>query len=103
MIFTVGKTSWYEVFFEDQGSPMKAKGGSVWRTFEEAAKHASSDFSVYGVEAYWDSDTIQSTEGSWHDLVIAAPLFHLPNVSYVVSDEDKQKARTECYGSGESK
>jgi len=79
MIYTVGRTQIYLDGFEvccRLGEPMQKKGkaedypgGSVWETFEEAQKYATEGFSVFGVVADWENDTIPSEKGKdWHDL-----------------------------------
>ena len=80
MIFTIGHTESYLCYFAEQGTPQKKgrcdgyPGGSVWQTQEEAQKHVGSEFSVFGVLADWDTETEQSQEGDWHDLLVDAEL-----------------------------
>ena len=68
MIFTLGHTESYERYFREQGTPKKLgrnksyEGGTVWETQAEAQKYVNiccpDGYSVYGVEADWDKDTI---------------------------------------------
>ena len=80
MIFTIGHTESYLLYFERLHTPKKKgrcdnySGGSVWKTKEEAQKHVGTDFSVFGVLADWDTQTEQSLDGDWHDLLIDADL-----------------------------
>lgn len=80
MIYTIGNTKNYTKFFIEQGTPQKAgrtsdyPGGSVWKTPEEALKHCPENFSVYGVDAIWETDTVPNENGDWHDLLIDADL-----------------------------
>jgi hypothetical protein len=76
MIYTVGNSESYLKYFSEQVHPMKAVGGSVWKTFDEAKKYApeNSGFSVFGVLADWDRDTKPSLSGDWHDLLINSEL-----------------------------
>ena len=43
------------------------------------ARVGKSDFSVYGVEADWETQTAESTDpaGGWRDLLVDAPLVKL--------------------------
>jgi hypothetical protein len=69
VIFTVGRQSTYEPYIDSDSNAAKAKGGSVWKTAEEAAKYAPLGFSVYGVEAVWEEDTEIDFNGEgWHRL-----------------------------------
>lgn len=61
MIYTIGDRDLYERVIKESGD--KAKGGSVWKTREEAEARKNAgdpgrlwDFEVYGVEADWDKD-----------------------------------------------
>ncbi|RLG45578.1 MAG: hypothetical protein DRN81_01285 [Thermoproteota archaeon] len=77
IIYTLGKTSEYEMYFEQKervvkmGRSVNYLGGSVWETFEEAqrARMGNKDFSVYGVLADWDHGTAASEEGSMRHLL----------------------------------
>jgi len=87
MIYTIGNTTNYNQFFIDQERPQKlgrcsySPGGSVWRTFDEAQKYLngidSDEFSIYGVIADWEKDTIQGEGKGWHDLLKNADLVKL--------------------------
>lgn len=76
MIYTIGNTENYEKFFQQQAYPRKAIGGSVWKTFDEAKFCCGRGdlYSVYGVEADWEKDTIKKGDHSWNDLLINAVL-----------------------------
>lgn len=90
MIYTIGKTSLYEKYFEEQDSPQKLGrgidpynnsyycGGSVWKTREEAQANCPEDYSVYGVIADWEIDTAESEGNSWRDLLKTSLLVKLP-------------------------
>lgn len=77
MIYTIGHTISYEQYFLEQhpegphkkGRDATYPGGSMWSTFEEAQTNCPADYSVYGVEADWEIDTVPSLAGSWHDLL----------------------------------
>lgn len=79
MIFTVGKRDNYEKYISEFPEASKAIGGSVWQTREQAQEYAKNNgFSVYGVEANWDIDTIFDKSGDgWNELLINAPLVKL--------------------------
>lgn len=87
MIFTVGVTEQYERYFAKQGVPQKKgrdeeyRGGSVWESLEAAQAVVDCDstgkFSVYGVLADWDKDTVLSDSGFCHDLLRDADLIRL--------------------------
>ena len=74
MIYTVGNTNNYMEYFKEQKQPQKAIGGSVWKTREEALRFCKNGFSVFGVMADWDTDTVPNKGGDWHDLLIPANL-----------------------------
>jgi len=80
MIYTVGLTEAYEQCFKEQDKPQKLgrtkdyPGGSVWLTKEEAERHCTPEFSVYGVVAHWEKDTVPSEDGDWHDLLVTSEL-----------------------------
>jgi len=78
MIFTVGRAILYESYFSEQEVPIKAVGGSVWRTYQEATQYLlkneiQNEYLVYGVFADWDLDT-KITEYGWNALLKDAPL-----------------------------
>lgn len=95
MIYTIGHTESYTKYFEEQHpeGPLKKgrtadyTGGSVWKTAEEAANNCPPGYSVYGVEADWDKDTILSTLGDRHDLLVDSKLVNI--------DTDKTNAAQE--------
>ncbi len=78
MLYTIGRTEAYERYFDTlpdlkkSGRESDYPGGSVWRTRTEAETYAAtlSGYSVYGVIADWDRDTVPSADGSWHDLLV---------------------------------
>jgi len=81
MIYTIGHRESYLKYFKELVSsgcpPMKKgrtnmySGGSVWQTHEEALSHADprGEYSVFGVMADWEKDTVPSELGDWHDLL----------------------------------
>jgi len=85
MIYTVGHTESYLKYFQEQEHPKKKgrdgsyRGGSVWKTYQEAKCYAPVDsgYSVFGVLADWDFDTEESPEGDWQNLIINAELVRL--------------------------
>jgi len=83
MIFTIGKTEYYERYFREQDCPRKLgktndyEGGSVWKTREEAQKFCPEGYSVYGVEADWGKDTEPNENGDYHNLLVTSPLVRL--------------------------
>jgi len=82
MLYTIGHTTSYEQYFLEQspdgphkkGRDESYPGGSVWATFEEAHMNCPENYSVYGVDADWESDTVPSSDGTWHDLLKDAKL-----------------------------
>ena len=85
MIYTIGKTCLYQQFFIEQGTPQKKgrtkdySGGSVWATYEDAKQFLPRGYSVYGVLAEWDKDTIWE-EGVGASLLIDADLVQLEEI-----------------------
>jgi len=89
MIFTVGHTESYERYFREQiywdgtgptklGRTGDYPGGSVWKTFEEAKSHCPTNYSVYGVEADWDRDTVLlKDDDSGRSLLVTSPIVRL--------------------------
>ncbi len=83
MIFTVGNTENYDRYFREQKTPKKKgrtpnyTGGTVWKTFLEAEKHLRPGYSVYGVDADWETETEKSAKGDWHDLLVDSNLIKL--------------------------
>lgn len=85
MIYTVGDTQIYINSMIKNGSIKKMGrsdsyvGGSVWKTYIEALRHAPQGYSVFGVDANWEKDTIPSSEpnATWHDLLITSPIILL--------------------------
>lgn len=93
MIYTIGHTENYERYFKEQGTPQKLgktddyfseeypdgkyPGGSVWKTREEAQKGCHPDYSVYGVDADWDTQTYNNPGESFHSLLVTANLIKL--------------------------
>lgn len=81
MIFTVGRTKGYEKYMDEDPKPGKGEGGSVWETREEAERYleetGQSDYSVYGVLAYWDTETAAVEGVTWRSLTRPADLVRL--------------------------
>lgn len=82
LIYTVGKTEVYGDYMAKDKNPEKAKGGSVWRTRDDARGYLletkqDKTFSVYGIEADWDKDTEPTLEGQWRALTRKARLIKL--------------------------
>lgn len=93
MIYTVGHTKQYEQRLTDPEPAMKIgrqvsdgvviyNGGSVWPTREAAQAWLDANpdhpWSVYGVDADWDTDTEPSLAGAeWHDLLRDSRLVRL--------------------------
>src|SRR4030042_4677086 len=88
MIYTIGHIESYKQYFAEQHpeGPLKKgrtsdySGGSVWKTVGEAAENCPENYSVYGVEADWDKDTVPSTQGTCHDLLVDSKLIDLENI-----------------------
>ena len=82
IIYTIGHTESYLKYFEEQGTPEKkgrdssCPGGSVWETREEAEKHCQEGYSVFGVFADWEKETVPTKKG-WNDLLVDAPLIKI--------------------------
>ena len=80
MIYTIGHTKSYLRYFEESGKVYKKGrtpdycGGSVWKTKEDAEKHVKKGYSVFGVLADWDAETVPSNNGNWNDLLVEAEL-----------------------------
>ncbi len=90
MIYTIGGPAYPEFLKEKTKSgeiPWKVgktdlyPGGSVWKTREEAQECADKGegYSVYGVLADWDTETVESDDfgATWHNLLVDAKLVHL--------------------------
>ena len=92
MIYTIGNSENYLIYFAEQARPLKKgrdkdfQGGSVWKTFDEAAKYApkGSGFSVFGVLADWDRDTEPHEGESYHDLLINAELVIIRKPDFIM-------------------
>lgn len=91
MIFTIGHTKTYRHYFKylpdkfmKTGKRDDYPGGWVWKTMEEARANCPRGYSVYGVEADWEKDTIP-TGYNMHNLKIDSKLIILkrdrPNVN----------------------
>lgn len=82
LIYTVGRRDIYESYLDADLSAAKAKGGSVWRTREEAQSYLEatrqSDYSVFGVVADWNRDTEFVLRAKWRALTKNAYLVRLP-------------------------
>jgi len=91
IIFTIGYREAYQKLFresrEQDKLPVKLgrgggyQGGSVWRTSAEAQKYLDDrymhDYSVYGVEADWDKDTVPNPYAPFNNLIRNATLVEL--------------------------
>jgi hypothetical protein len=77
MIYTIGNTESYEQYFREQESPMKSIGGSVWKTIEDAKLFCPESFTIYGVIADWENDTVNFDNTQWNDLTRDALLVKL--------------------------
>jgi len=75
MIYTIGHIESYEQYFKEQGIPKKKgrtkdyPGGSVWRTAKEAQNNCPVDYSVYGILADWEIDTVPNKTETYNDLL----------------------------------
>ena len=82
MVYTVGKTEVYEDYIAKDSNPEKAKGGSVWRTKDDARNYllgTSQDktFSIYGIEADWEKDTEAVLGSPWRALTRKARIVRI--------------------------
>ena len=91
MIFCIGHSESYREYLKDSKNPClklgrkgpndaenpNYPGGPVWRTKEDAQSHCSPTYEVFGVDADWEKDTVQSDQGAWNDLLIDARFFLL--------------------------
>ena len=73
MIYTVGRRDVYEGALAMDPKLKKLKGGSVWKTKEDAQQYLQDTrqdktFLVYGIEADWDKDTDEVRRAPWHAL-----------------------------------
>lgn len=75
MIYTVGKKSIYEDYIKSDPNAAKAKGGSVWKSYQDAEKFVKDGFAVYGIEVDW-TDTIRGKK--WNSLKENGKLVKLP-------------------------
>jgi hypothetical protein len=94
MIYTLGRTVAYDEALAHSAEPMKLgqrqpcaefprgyEGGSVWETRAQAQAYVDSlpnelnptwnavDFSVYAVDADWETDTYQVAGAAWRSLL----------------------------------
>ena len=90
MIFTLGLTEGYKARLKEatKDKPLKKMGrredypgGSVWKTYQDASIYLSSGFSVFGVLANWETETIPSSEGNWNDLLVDAEIIDLEDLN----------------------
>jgi hypothetical protein len=96
MIFTIGHTENYLRAFQeaaDEGTKLKKigrrekiegtfySGGSVWQTRDDAQmfldERGMSEYSVWGVLADWDIETVPNVEKAYHDLLVDSELVML--------------------------
>lgn len=80
MIYTIGHKDSYLAAIAEHGVIEKSgrsetyPGGYAFRTAEDAQRrideaHVCEGLAVFGLEADWETDTVQSAEGWWHDLL----------------------------------
>jgi len=84
LIYCHGDTENYEQYFKERiprkmGRNENYQGGSVYKTFKLAKKECPKGYSIYGVKANWDKDTIKSIDVgvNYHDLLRGADLVRL--------------------------
>lgn len=96
MIYTIGHTDSYEEGFLLYGEEFRKlgripngadgfsyQGGSVFKTIKDAAAYLKAnqpildDYSVYGVLADWDTQTVPNKSGVFHDLLVTSTLVKL--------------------------
>ena len=83
IIFTIGRTEFYEKLLDDfpevpkMGRRDDYPGGSVFETYGDARAHCPADYTVYGVAARWGVDTAPSRDGDHHDLLVDARIIRL--------------------------
>jgi hypothetical protein len=89
LAYTLGARSVYDSYIEDDPNPMKAKGGSVWRSPEDAELYLEKchgkvalfdgilvDAGVYPLELPngWEKDTHRVEGVLWRTLMVDAKL-----------------------------
>ena len=94
MIYTIGSAKSYldamlasgEVVHKSgAGSPAGYIGGYAFKTIEDAQRRIDEygdspyQFSIFGLDADWEKDTVPNDEGWWHNLTKDAPLIVLTN------------------------
>jgi len=81
MIFTIGRTDIYEQYLDTDLNPRKSHGGSVWPSLVTARNYLTQaqlfEFSVYGVDADWDMDTIIEEDQEYRSLTRVAKLLRI--------------------------
>ncbi len=79
MIYTVGRDDIYIPLLENYPDVEKDVDGSVWQTLEEVedylvATSQQDRYSIYGVDADWDTDTVVIEGSAYRSLTRKAGL-----------------------------
>ena len=79
MIYTVGREDIYIPLLENYPDTEKDVDGSVWQTLEEVedylvATSQQDRYSIYGVDADWDTDTVVIEGSAYRSLTRKARL-----------------------------
>lgn len=90
MIYTIGNRENYLAAISDSGKIQKVgrhtqtdgtlyPGGYAFQTIEAAQQRIAEEgqvgkWSVFGLDAEWDSDTEQAVDGWWHNLLVDADI-----------------------------
>jgi len=77
MIYTIGHKASYFEYLSRPEPCLKAVGGSVWKTKEDAQKHCNENYEVFGVVAEWRVDTKPNKNGQWDDLLVNSEIVKL--------------------------
>lgn len=90
MIYCQGRKSTYDDYIATDPNPGKLgrlgpedpddpnyPGGSVWKSEAEARACCPEGYDVYGVIADWDTQTVKSADGDYHDLLVTSKLVKL--------------------------
>lgn len=86
MIYTIGHEERYRAALRTFGAITKLPGGYAFQTIEAAQaeiirRGKTGAWSVWGVEAEWDTDVFPSPDGPYHVLLIEAPIVDLAAVA----------------------